>query len=396
MFFPPRCPRALSTRTGQAMVGSQMGLVFSHARGGEPPFASCSPWCAQRPRASRREERRGTLPRRGSRWSAQRPRASRREEHAGHAGGNRPCGQVLNARGHRGGKNWPEPFLRSPASSRAQRPRASRREELVALWITGSPCAGAQRPRASRRKNLRRARYLRARSDVLNARGHRGGKNALPTMRIFRRNMCSTPEGIEAGRTTQARANEPSFPCAQRPRASRREEPSTPSTSPGGQRCAQRPRASRREEPPRGAVPLAPFDLVLNARGHRGGKNVRTPHGQVTTHQCSTPEGIEAGRTMLAGRIDQVAETCSTPEGIEAGRTNSSQYRSSLMNVCSTPEGIEAGRTFGFEKVRDKLLVLNARGHRGGKNMLQIFAVPISFLCSTPEGIEAGRTRTRF
>ncbi len=36
---------------------------------------------------------------------------------------------------------------------------------------------------------------------------------------------------------------------------------------------------------------------------------------------CSTPEGIEAGRTAGAGTVAASLAGCSTPEGIEAGRT---------------------------------------------------------------------------
>ena len=179
---------------------------------------------AQRPRASRREEpcTRGPCTRQV--FGAQRPRASRREERAGHQ---RPIvrSHVLNARGHRGGKNQQMRCGVEPILDGAQRPRASRREELpTALRIPN----GVQ---------------------VLNARGHRGGKNKQGWLGAWIQARCSTPEGIEAGRTSR--------PCWH----------------------------------------LLRLLVVLNARGHRGGKNMAQCGGTTTAGKCSTPEGIEAGRT---------------------------------------------------------------------------------------------------
>ncbi len=84
---------------------------------------------------------------------------------------------------------------------------------------------------------------------------------------------------------------------------------------------------------------------------------------------------------------------CSTPEGIEAGGTRLALVPHARMAVLNA-RGHRSGRNqrLGARR-RDHLgQVLNARGHRSGRNIRDRDAGRDSTRCSTPEGIEAGGT----
>ncbi len=109
---------------------------------------------------------------------------------------------------------------------------------------------------------------------------------------------------------------------------------------------------------------------MLNAFRHRGEANIGCGGEAASGDMCSTPSGIEARRTAVAGRddIERVA--------------------------CSTPSGIEARRTLGDRELRHlAAAVLNAFRHRGEANpRWWRGSWPRPFWCSTPSGIEARRT----
>ncbi len=208
---------------------------------------------------------------------------------------------------------------------------------------------------------------------VLNARGHRRGSHPIPRAMDLAPGRCSTPEGIEGGRTSPRLPRPSNHHSAQRPRASKGVAPasrsaigqplvqcSTPEGIEGGRTSAapapppaaasaQRPRASKGVALDGRGAAVPPFRRVLNARGHRRGSHEKTEvnhdrlgplvlnarghrrgshswclHCQVWfVNECSTPEGIEGGRTVRLEAIDAVeTEGCSTPEGIEGGRTS--------------------------------------------------------------------------
>ncbi len=101
---------------------------------------------------------------------------------------------------------------------------------------------------------------------------------------------------------------------------------------------------------------------------------------------CSTPEGIEGGRTRPVVIPTKGQLMCSTPEGIEGGRTLPWGELPPEALLCSTPEGIEGGRT-PFERAgRHAHEVLNARGHRRGSHM-----APMVCCCSAADGAQRPR-----
>ena len=104
---------------------------------------------------------------------------------------------------------------------------------------------------------------------VLNARRHRSGEKAEPGLDAVTDSVCSTPEGIGAGRSAVFFFDSHDRMCAQRPKASERGE------------------ASPTRSPPR--------------------------------IMCSTPEGIGAGRRSRRTAAPGLVQMCSTPEGIGAG-----------------------------------------------------------------------------
>ena len=252
---------------------------------------------------------------------------------------------VLNARGHRGGKNGHSE--------------------------TGRSCLGV----------------------VLNARGHRGGKNIGKPSGSSRLRLCSTPEGIEAGRT---RLDGPRARGGRRVLNARGHR--------GGKNDAPGERAARHDlvlnarghrggKNSRDRRYLRSSGQVLNARGHRGGKNPSPVAPRTAALPVLNARGHRGGKNIEGGSEFHAGCWCSTPEGIEAGRTGSLRGISRGLGRCSTPEGIEAGRTRGRRHVLPALVeVLNARGHRGGKNRPAVGREGVGHVCSTPEGIEAGRT----
>ena len=203
---------------------------------------------------------------RARRDRAQRPWASRREEPSRRAatGSAMDAGRACNARGHRDGRN-PQP-----------RPPAARR------------LMSAQRLRARDGRKASHARTSIWLDIVLNARGHRDGRNpgrarfaslrAAVGRRGAQRPWASRREEPAAVRL--ANASENVRLRAQRPEASRREEHARISTW-VPERCArhsaQRPWASRREEP---GVRPRPSRFAT----------------RITRGRCSTPVGIETGR----------------------------------------------------------------------------------------------------
>ncbi len=93
--------------------------------------------------------------------------------------------------------------------------------------------------------------------------------------------------------------------------------------------------------------------------------------GQVEV--CSTPEGIEGGRTLLLKHIDYLEPECSTPEGIEGGRTPQRRQMFTAPFCAQRPRASKGV----------------ARGDR-------VSAIADMTGCSTPEGIEGGRTLRPF
>ena len=147
--------------------------------------------------------------------------------------------------------------------------------------------------------------------------------------------------------------------------------------------------------------------VVLNARRHRDGDQIDDDPAAIL-YECSTPEGIETvirwmralpsiNRVVLNARRHRDGDQfvcasyrftkCSTPEGIETV-IDGLPPDSIISHVCSTPEGIETVIRSGTAKRVVVALVLNARRHRDGD---QLIAAESSFGlagCSTPEGIE--------
>ncbi len=186
----------------------------------------------------------------------------------------------------------------------------------------------------------------------------------------------------------------------------------------GGPACpgAQRPRASKGVAHRIRSTGGASYG-VLNARGHRRGSHLKCPDRFILHGLCSTPEGIEGGRTGNVGLVHFGLWQCSTPEGIEGGRTQPASrnqwQQARVLNArghrrgshgrhadamirasgCSTPEGIEGGRTLNpIPCPAYGTLVLNARGHRRGSHNITPPKHYFDKMCSTPEGIEGGRT----
>ncbi len=177
----------------------------------------------------------------------------------------------------------------------------------------------AQRPRASKGvAPLNSARHA-ILTLVLNARGHRRGShvNRLAVGCFLCR--CSTPEGIEGGRTR-----------ARRPAAAR-------------ESSAQRPRASKGVAQWCGLRFVSQLG-VLNARGHRRGSHANCLAAPWGKTQCSTPEGIEGGRTCRPAAVSWVAWGAQRPRASK-GVAQRQEVKRALGNLCSTPEGIEGGRT---------------------------------------------------
>ena len=251
------CHRRCSTPGGIEAEGSVPGLGAVPRQDG-----------AQRPGASRRRAVHvGAVPHvegdvlnaRGHRGGGQDGRASVRFGR----------GAVLNARGHRGGGQPAPPSITSGGGC-AQRPGASRRRAgfrpscARASFTVCSTPGGIEAEGSRSREGCRLHQGVlnarghrgggqsgstsgsRPRTRVLNARGHRGGGQGSVRMKAVVVVVCSTPGGIEA---------EGSSRCA--------------GGGCGGGR-AQRPGASRRRAEP-GRPPRRGLDRVLNARGHRGG-----------------------------------------------------------------------------------------------------------------------------
>ncbi len=272
----------------------------------------------------------------------------------------------------------------------------------------------AQRPRASGRRSRPHLHAVDAQCLVLNARGHRGGDHLLASCESERRLRCSTPEGIGAAITGQARGRRAPSARAQRPRASGRRSPvelredvraglvlnarghrggdhrRASGSTIRSRSSAQRPRASGRRSP-RPAGDVRDCLLVLNARGHRGGDHFapkvstahcftgaqrprasgRRSHPEIRDRAqrslCSTPEGIGAAITWSVAAVPAAPCMCSTPEGIGAAITHIGLDALCDSLRCSTPEGIGAAITSRTPRARGRpSFVLNARGHRGG------------------------------
>ncbi len=162
--------------------------------------------------------------------------------------------------------------------------------------------------------------------------------------------------------------------------------------------------------------PWAFFSIghVLNARGHRRGSHVSTKEGRVYISKCSTPEGIEGGRTAILGCLFSFPCSAQRPRASKGVAPQSPRGCCAALQ-CSTPEGIEGGRTKPSRRSHESACVLNARGHRRGSHPVRRrcfwrrrsaqrpraskgvarhgFCQPVyELMCSTPEGIEGGRT----
>ncbi len=154
---------------------------------------------------------------------------------------------------------------------------------------------------------------------VLNARGHRRGSHDVDEEYGNLRVRCSTPEGIEGGRTMGRRPFFFPRPGAQRPRASKGVALRSSRSRICMPVCAQRPRASK-------------------------GVAQRDSSPSTMLVRCSTPEGIEGGRTVrLRNRLadDRVLNARGHRRG---SHPNATPYWKEVGG-CSTPEGIEGGRT---------------------------------------------------
>ncbi len=347
---------------------------------------------------------------------AQRPRASK--------GVARRIGEpfvdersVLNARGHRRGSHRTFRSKACGTTARAQRPRASKGVARVTITNQQPQMKSAQRPRASKGvapdglghdhdgvgcstpEGIEGGRtaiedLAGNGGSVLNARGHRRGshdrhpvllgsarcaqrprasKGVAPWHPSFTRaprQWCSTPEGIEGGRTTPAR-------CGRRPKRV---------LNARGHR-----RGSHLQR--RGASPPN-LARVLNARGHRRGSHDITTSPDLQGTACSTPEGIEGGRTRSTARRSSGQGRVLNARGHRRGsHAPSGQAGGARIAACSTPEGIEGGRTRASSPW--PLAQSSAQRPRASKGVApgpSTSGTLVHRPCSTPEGIEGGRT----
>ncbi len=202
---------------------------------------------------------------------------------------------------------------------------------------------------------------------VLNARGHRRGSHKLFLGVLKLRLRCSTPEGIEGGRTHR---------------------PLTTLDQDG----VLNARGHRRGSHTTGHGWNTPTRPVLNARGHRRGSHKHANDTDAFGAQCSTPEGIEGGRTVFQLRAIAIAfrvlnarghrrgshdvtgdvasdlQTCSTPEGIEGGRTTSRRRNTTSTRCAQRPRASKGVARLSVAYPVAPVFVLNARGHRRGSH----------------------------
>ena len=233
----------------------------------------------------------------------------------------RPTVGVLNARGHRSGEiTVGRRTVGAPAVLNARRHRSGEIQRTRARRRLRSE--RAQRPKASERgdRSQRSTRHG-ERLGVLNARRHRSGENSRANASARRHDVCSTPEGIGAGRTAGPRSS-------------------------------------------------AASSRVLNARGHRSGEN--SPRASMPALDAS---GAQRPRASERGELDErrcrptEARWCSTPEGIGAGRTRASRERRRSCAACAQrPKASEREEPGVAERMRRcDVVVLNARRHRSGE-----------------------------
>ena len=256
---------------------------------------------------------------------------------------------------------------------------------------------------------------------MLNARGHRDGRNSQPWPRAPTRGtrVLNARVGIETGGTLAPGALRTAGPSAQRPWASRREEHDSGEADPGllEARGAQRPEASRREEPPHATTSSWTADYrVLNARGHRDGKRNYTRAkdilGFFASRRVLNARGhIETGGTgaRRAWRVPVVRRVVLNASWASRRRNTSpptaSPPRAADATMCSTPGGIETG---GTEAIRatfeasphDRRGAQRPEASRRGVNRVELLQATAPGRaarrsCSTPVGIETGRNWPR-
>ncbi len=178
---------------------------------------------------------------------------------------------------------------------------------------------------------------------------------------------CSTPEGIEGGRTFASRPAPPSDRSAQRPRASKGVA-RTMSGGPSRQSMCSTPEGIEGGRTPSPLQGGFVFGRVLNARGHRRGSHSVPVRSAARAAGGAQRPRASKGVAHELRSIDDVRTACSTPEGIEGGRTRSLKGLPLAPVRCSTPEGIEGGRTPRRNPCSIRVFVLNARGHRRGSH----------------------------
>ena len=257
---------------------------------------------------------------------------------------------------------WAADLHRSGIDSRS--PRAIPRETRV---------LNARRHRSG----IERAQRSRAHgaATVLNARRHRSGIE-LPhglQSQWWPSRACSTPEGIEAGSSCTRAA---------------------PSCGPSG---AQRPKASKRDRELLAVALGLDKREVLNARRHRSGIECGVSPVMQPASKCSTPEGIEAGSSPVAGNVAAADPLCSTPEGIEAGSSTPAAAFRARPPCAQRPKASKRDRGRKRSNRRRWGSAQRPKASKRDRDLDAAAAFVLVDRCSTPEGIEAGsRDRPRF
>ncbi len=276
---------------------------------------------------------------------AQRPRASKGVARRGQSASS-SSSSCSTPEGIEGGRTSP---LAPPAATagRAQRPRASKgvAHGLLQLVLEDREVLNAR----GHRRGSHASGFAAPGGPelVLNARGHRRGSHWRDVRRALGRAMCSTPEGIEGGRTVACRSSAPVLARAQRPRASK--GVARQGRGPANRRLAVlNARGHRRGSHPEPCLRAGPRDAVLNARGHRRGSHRVVTASPNPLFNCAQRPRASKGVAPSTGRS-------------ASSRSSSAQRPRASKGVA--PSG-DATKGAG-------ILVLNARGHRRGSHSEQ-------------------------
>ena len=111
-------------------------------------------------------------------------------------------------------------------------------------------------------------------------------------------------------------------------------------------RCAQRPKASERREP-RTPTTIAYAPLLCSTpEGIGAARTFAWSYGGNVVDRCSTPEGIGAARTTLLSQPPEGFRWCAQrPKASERREPQTVGASRARPFWCSTPEGIGAART---------------------------------------------------